>query len=156
LIALRPGMIAPTLAAQMAASFQWHSGGRLLLNVVTGGDGDEQRAFGDFFAKDERYRRTGEFLEIVKRLWDGDRGDFKGRHLQVGGAALHRLPAPRPLLSFGGPPSAAGEVAAAHVDVYLPWGEPPAAVAEKIRWIRALAAERGRRLRFGIRLPAIS
>ncbi len=65
LVAFRPGLVSPTLAAQMAATFQWHSGGRLLLNVVTGGDPGEQRAFGDFLDKEERYRRTGEFLEIV-------------------------------------------------------------------------------------------
>jgi alkanesulfonate monooxygenase len=156
LIAFRPGMVSPTLAAQMAATFQWHSRGRLLLNVVTGGDADEQRAFGDFLPKDERYRRTAEFLEIVRRLWAGERVDFEGEHLRVEGATIHRLPEPAPLLYFGGSSPAAGEVAAEHVDVYLTWGEPPAAVAEKVEWVRALAAERGREVRFGIRLHTIS
>jgi alkanesulfonate monooxygenase len=156
LIAFRPGLVSPTLAAQMAATFQWHSGGRLLLNVVTGGDGDEQRAFGDFLGKDDRYRRTGEFLEIVRRLWDGERVDFAGEHLRVEGATIHRLPEPRPEIYFGGSSTAAGGVAAEHVDVYLTWGEPPAAVAEKVEWIRALAAERGRKVRFGVRLHTIS
>jgi alkanesulfonate monooxygenase len=156
LVAFRPGMVAPTLAAQMAATFQWHSGGRLLLNVVTGGDADEQRAFGDFLPKDERYARTGEFLEIVRRLWDGEAVDFEGEHLRVEGATIHRLPEPRPRLYFGGSSPAAGAVAAEHVDVYLTWGEPPAAVAEKVEWVRALAAERGREVRFGIRLHTIS
>jgi len=156
LVAFRPGMVSPTLAAQMAATFQWHSGGRLLLNVVTGGDADEQRAFGDFLGKEDRYARTGEFLEIVRRLWDGERVDFEGEHLRVEGATIHRLPEPAPQLYFGGSSPAAGEVAAEHVDVYLTWGEPPAAVAEKVEWIRALAAERGRQIRFGIRLHTIS
>ena len=156
LIAFRPGLIAPTLAAQMAATFQWHSQGRLLLNVVTGGDADEQRAFGDFLAKEERYRRTAEFLEIVRRLWDGESVDFAGEHLRVEGATIHRLPAPRPEIYFGGSSPAGIEVAAAHVDVYLTWGEPPAAVAEKIERVRAAAADRGREPRFGIRLHTIS
>ncbi|MGV1050137.1 MAG: LLM class flavin-dependent oxidoreductase [Solirubrobacterales bacterium] len=156
LIAFRPGMISPPLAAQMAATFQWHSGGRLLLNVVTGGDSDEQRAYGDFLGKNERYRRTGEFLEIVRRLWAGETVDFAGEHLRVEGAALHRLPDPTPEIYFGGSSPAAGEVAASQVDVYLTWGEPPGAVAEKVAWISALAAERGRRVRFGIRLHVIS
>ena len=69
----------------MAATFQWHSRGRLLLNVVTGGDADEQRAFGDFLDKEERYGRTGEFLEIVRGLWDGETVDYEGEHLQVEG-----------------------------------------------------------------------
>jgi alkanesulfonate monooxygenase len=156
LIAFRPGLIAPTLAAQMAATFQWHSQGRLLLNVVTGGDAEEQRAFGDFLEKEARYRRTAEFLEIVGRLWDGETVDFDGEHLRVEGATIHRLPDPRPEIYFGGSSPAGIEVAAAHVDVYLTWGEPPAAVAEKIERVRAAAADRGREVRFGIRLHTIS
>jgi alkanesulfonate monooxygenase len=156
LVAFRPGLVSPTLAAQMAATFQWHSRGRLLLNVVTGGDADEQRAFGDFLGKEERYRRTGEFLEIVSRLWDGETVDFAGEHLRVEGATIHRLPDPRPEIYFGGSSPAGIEVAAEHVDVYLTWGEPPAAVAEKIDRVREAAAGRGRRVRFGIRLHTIS
>jgi alkanesulfonate monooxygenase len=156
LVAFRPGLVSPTLAAQMAATFQWHSQGRLLLNVVTGGDAAEQRAFGDFLGKAERYRRTGEFLEIVRRLWDGETVDFGGEHLRVEGATIHRLPDPRPEIYFGGSSPAGIEVAAEHVDVYLTWGEPPAAVAEKIDRVRAAAAGRGREVRFGIRLHTIS
>jgi alkanesulfonate monooxygenase len=71
MIAFRPGLVSPTLAAQMAATFQRQSGGRLLLNVVTGGDGEEQRALGDHLDKDARYQRTAEFLSIVRELWRG-------------------------------------------------------------------------------------
>jgi alkanesulfonate monooxygenase len=156
LIAFRPGLVAPTLAAQMAATFQWHSQGRLLLNVVTGGDASEQRAFGDFLEKEARYQRTAEFLEIVRRLWDGETVDYAGEHLRVEGATIHRLPDPRPEIYFGGSSPAGIEVAASHVDVYLTWGEPPAAVAEKIERVRAAAADRGREVRFGIRLHTIS
>jgi alkanesulfonate monooxygenase len=156
LIAFRPGMVSPTLAAQMAATFQWHSRGRLLLNVVTGGDGEEQRAFGDFLDKDERYRRTGEFLEVIRRLWSGETVDYAGEHLRVEGASIHRVPEPLPEIYFGGSSPAALEVAASHVDVYLTWGEPPAAVADKVQRVAALAAERGREVRFGIRLHTIS
>ncbi|MGH2939752.1 MAG: LLM class flavin-dependent oxidoreductase [Solirubrobacterales bacterium] len=156
LVAFRPGMVSPTLAAQMAATFQWHSQGRLLLNVVTGGDAGEQRAFGDFLGKEERYRRTDEFLEIVRRLWDGEAVDFHGEHLQVEGATIHRLPDPRPEIYFGGSSPAGIEVAARHVDVYLTWGEPPAAVAEKVERVQEAAAGQGREVRFGIRLHTIS
>jgi len=72
LVALRPGLVSPTLAAQMAATFQWQSQGRLLLNVVTGGESIEQRAFGDFLPKQARYARCGEFLDIVRRLWTSE------------------------------------------------------------------------------------
>ena len=38
LVAFRPGLTSPFLAAQMAGTFQNLTGGRLLLNVVTGGE----------------------------------------------------------------------------------------------------------------------
>lgn len=156
LVAFRPGVVSPTLAAQMAATYQRHSGGRLLLNVVTGGEAHEQRAYGDFLDKDARYARTGEFLEIVRSLWRGETVDFEGEHLSVEQAKLERVPDPVPPVYFGGSSPAAGDVAAEHCDVYLTWGEPPAQVAEKIAWIRELAARRGRTVRFGIRLHVIT
>ena len=156
LVAFRPGLTSPTLAAQMAATFQNLSGGRLLLNVVTGGEGHEQRGYGDFLDKEARYARCDEFLHVVRALWRGETVDFRGQHVQVEGAKLQQLPDPTPALYFGGSSPAAGQVAAKHADVYLTWGEPPAAVAEKIAWVRGLAAAEGRDLRFGIRLHTIS
>lgn len=156
LVAFRPGFVSPTLAAQMASTFQRQSGGRLLLNVVTGGESQEQRAYGDFLDKDDRYRRTGEFLQIVRGLWEGKTVDLVGEHLQVEGARLARVPDPVPEVYFGGSSPIAGEIAARHADVYLTWGEPPAAVAEKIARIRALAERAGRGVRFGIRLHVIT
>ena len=156
LVAFRPGMMSPTLSAQMAATFQRQSRGRLLLNVVTGGESAEQRAYGDFLSKDERYARTGEFLDIVTSLWRGETVTRTGPHLRVEDARLARLPAPVPDVYFGGSSQAAGPVAAAYSDVYLTWGEPPAAVDAKLRWVEELAAAAGRTLRFGIRLHVIS
>ncbi|MGW0148530.1 LLM class flavin-dependent oxidoreductase [Streptomyces sp. NPDC003333] len=156
LVAFRPGAVSPTLAAQMASTFQRHTGGRLLLNVVTGGESQEQRAYGDFLDKDDRYRRTGEFLQIVRELWEGRSVDLVGEHLQVEDARLAQVPDPVPEVYFGGSSPLAGEVAARHADVYLTWGEPPAAVAEKIAWVRGLARAQGREPRFGIRLHVIT
>ncbi|MFH0173686.1 LLM class flavin-dependent oxidoreductase [Streptomyces cacaoi] len=156
LVAFRPGFVSPTLAAQMASTFQRQTGGRLLLNVVTGGESHEQRAYGDFLDKDDRYRRTGEFLRIVRELWEGKTVDLEGEHLRVEDAKLARVPDPVPEVYFGGSSPIAGEIAAKYVDVYLTWGEPPAQVAEKIAWIRGLAAKEGRTLRFGIRLHVIT
>ncbi|MFJ8951280.1 LLM class flavin-dependent oxidoreductase [Streptomyces sp. NPDC102381] len=156
LVAFRPGQISPTLSAQMAATYQRQSHGRLLLNVVTGGESAEQRAYGDFLDKDQRYARTGEFLDIVRRLWDGQTVDHHGEHLRVEGARLNRLPDPVPSVYFGGSSPAALDVAARHTDTYLTWGEPPAAVAEKIAEVRRRAELLGRTVRFGIRLHVIA
>ena len=156
LVAFRPGLVSPTLAAQMAATFQRHSRGRLLLNVVTGGEDHEQRAYGDFLDKDERYRRTDEFLGVVRGLWRGESVTFEGKHLSVAEARLASVPDPVPPVYFGGSSVAAIDVAARQVDVYLTWGEPPAAVERKITAVREAAARQGRTLRFGIRLHVIS
>jgi alkanesulfonate monooxygenase len=157
LVALRPGLVSPTLAAQMAATFQWQSQGRLLLNVVTGGESIEQRAFGDFLPKQARYARCGEFLDIVRRLWTSeDPVTVAGEHLQVEQAALTRRPDPLPAVFFGGSSPEAGQVAARFVDTYLTWGEPPEQVSQKLDWIRGLAAAQGRQLSYGIRLHVIS
>jgi alkanesulfonate monooxygenase len=156
LVAFRPGQISPTLAAQMASTFQRQSQGRLLLNVVTGGESAEQRAYGDFLDKDQRYERTGEFLDIVTRLWQGETVTTHGKHLSVQGAHLSRLPDPIPDVYFGGSSAAAGPVAAQYSDVYLTWGEPPSAVNDKLRWIEAQAKQYNRKLRLGIRLHTIS
>ncbi|ROT27247.1 LLM class flavin-dependent oxidoreductase [Micromonospora sp. HM5-17] len=156
LVAFRPGLVSPTLAAQMASTFQRLSRGRLLLNVVTGGESHEQRGYGDFLDKDARYARTDEFLQIVRALWRGETVTFHGAHLRVEQARLSRVPEPVPTVYFGGSSAAAGPVAARHSDVYLTWGEPPEQVAGKLSWIGELAATAGRSLRFGIRLHVIT
>jgi alkanesulfonate monooxygenase len=156
LVAFRPGVLSPTLAAQMAATYQRLSRGRLLLNIVTGGETAEQARFGDHLSHSERYARTDEFLSILRGAWSGTPYDFNGNYYEVEGATVSRAPDPIPRLYFGGSSAAAGPVAAKHVDVYLTWGEPPAQVQRKIEWIRELAEREGRRLSFGIRLHVVT
>ena len=156
IVAFRPGVTSPTLAAQMAATYQFHTGGRLLLNVVTGGDSAEQHAYGDWLGKDDRYVRCGEFLSVVRGLWAGEVVDLDGQHVKVERAALGRQPDPVPPVYFAGSSPAAIGIAARHADVYLTWGEPPDQVAEKLDRVRAAAAEQGRAMRFGIRLHVVS
>ncbi len=156
LVAFRPGLVPPTLAAQQTATLQRFSEGRVLLNIVSGGDDLEQRRFGDWVGHDERYARTGEFLHIVKSIWTQESVDFKGQFYDVADARVSEPPDPLPQIYFGGSSAAALPIAAEHVDVYLTWGEPPQAAAAKIEKVRKLAQERGRKVRFGIRLHTIS
>lgn len=156
LVAFRPNSISPTLAAQKAATYQRLSGGRLLLNIVTGGEDSEQRRFGDWLDHDERYDRTDEFLAILRGALSGTPCNFEGRYFHVEGATVNQVPEPQPQLYFGGASHAAEVVAARHVDVYLTWGEPPDMVAPRLARLRDLAAEHGRTLRFGIRLHVIT
>ncbi|GCA97222.1 LLM class flavin-dependent oxidoreductase [Mycolicibacterium sp. NCC-Tsukiji] len=161
LVAFRPGLQAPTLVAQAAATYQRISRNRLLLNVVTGGDDVEQRRFGDYLGKSERYERAAEFLTIFRQLWSGEPVTFTGKHLSVENATI--IPAETwPDIYLGGSSAEALEVAAEHADVYLTWGEPPAQVAEKLDAVRHQVKNLGRarraagELRFGIRLHVIS
>jgi len=156
LVAFRPGLITPTLAAQQAAAFQRLSGGRLLLNVVTGGTAAEQQRFGDFSDHNERYERTDEFLTVLRGALNGNGFDFEGKYFRVADATVSASPDPMPAIYFGGASDAAEQVAARHVDVYLAWGEPPAMVAPRLQRMRELATANGRSLRFGIRLHVIA
>lgn len=157
LVAIRPGIISPTVSARMAATLDRLSGGRLLINVVTGGDPDENRGDGIHLDHAERYAVTREFLQIWRRVLQGEAVDFEGDHLHVRNAkALYPpIQQPYPPLYFGGSSPEAHELAAEQIDVYLNWGEPPRAVAEKIADVRARAAARGRTVQFGIRLHVI-
>ena len=141
----------------MAATFDRLSNGRLLINVVTGGDPVELAGDGLFLDHGERYEATDEFLRIWRAILSGETVTYEGRHLRVEGAKTLFPPVqkPYPPLYFGGSSDAAHDLAAEQVDVYLTWGEPPAQVAEKIADIRARAAKHGRSLRFGIRLHVI-
>ena len=160
LVAFRPNTITPTLAAQQAATYQRISGGRLFLNIVTGGDPTEMARFGDRSSHDDRYGRTEEFIAIVRGAWEAGRTgkgfDYDGTHLSVADASVQQAPDPQPQIFFGGASPAAERVAARQADVYLAWGEPPDMVAERLERMRKLAAEEGRELKFGIRLHVIT
>jgi alkanesulfonate monooxygenase len=165
LVAVRPGLHQPSLAARMAATFDRLSGGRLLINLVTGGDQGELEGDGVYLDHAARYEQSAEFIriwrEVIARSHDPElqaKGfDYDGQHLQVKGAKLlfPTVQRPYPPVYFGGSSEPAHELAAEQVDAYLTWGEPPAEVAKKIADVRARAAKHGRTLRFGIRLHVI-
>lgn len=161
LVAVRPGLHQPSLAARMAATFDRLSGGRVLVNLVTGGDQAELEGDGVFLDHASRYVQSAEFIriwrEIISRSHDGQSFDFDGTHLSVKGAKLLFPPTqrPHPPVWFGGSSEAAHELAAEQVDTYLTWGEPPAEVAKKIADVKARAARKGRDVKFGIRLHVI-
>ncbi|WP_354673348.1 FMNH2-dependent alkanesulfonate monooxygenase [Cupriavidus alkaliphilus] len=161
LVAVRPGLMAPTLAARMAATFDRVSNGRLLINLVTGGDRAELEGDGLFLDHAERYEASAEFLRIWRQVLaashDGDKVDYEGSHLRVKGATVLYPPLqrPHPPVYFGGSSAPAHALAGEQVDTYLTWGEPPAAVAQKLDDVRRHAARHGRTVKSGIRLHVI-
>src|ERR1700726_904567 len=157
LVAVRPGLQSPAVAARMTSTLDRLSDGRLLINVVTGGDPVENKGDGIFMSHAERYEVTEEFLHAYTALLAGETVNVAGKHIRIEGGHLLFPPvqAPPPPLYFGGSSPEAIEVAAGTVDKYLTWGEPPVAVADKIATVRAAAAKRGRKVSFGIRLHVI-
>ncbi|AFY31871.1 FMNH2-dependent alkanesulfonate monooxygenase [Calothrix sp. PCC 7507] len=157
LVAIRPGLVSPGVAARMAATFDRLSGGRLLINVVTGGDPVELAGDGLHLGHDQRYELTDEFLTAWRAIASGELANIKGEYINIedGKLLFPTVQKPHPPLWFGGSSPIAQQIAAKHVDVYLTWGEPPAQVAEKIASVRRLAEAEGRNLKFGIRLHVI-
>ncbi len=157
LVAVRPGLQPPSLAARMTATLDRLSGGRMLINVVTGGDPVENKGDGIHMDHAERYEVTREFLEVYKRLLAGEKVYHRGDHINVEGSELIFPPVQEdgPPLWFGGSSPDAIGVAAKTIDKYLTWGEPPEQVAEKVATVREAAREAGREVSFGIRLHVI-
>ena len=156
LVAFRPALLTPTLAAQMASTFQRMSDGRCMVNIVTGAEQAELARFGINEDKNTRYERTGEFVKIMRGAWSGQPFSFTGDFFDVTDATTRDVPHPVPPIYFGGASDAAERVAAENVDLYISWGEPPAMVKERIDRVRSMAEAAGRTMRFGIRFHAIA
>ncbi|GAA3655317.1 LLM class flavin-dependent oxidoreductase [Microbacterium marinilacus] len=159
LIAHRPGFVAPTQVARRLATLDHLTGGgRVAIHHITGGSDADQARDGDFVEKDARYRRTGEFIQILRRTLTGDAPfDFDGEFYRVRDAFSAVGPATDsgiPIF-FGGLSDAAVETGAEHTDVYALWGEPLAATKERIDRIQAAAAAHGRQVEFSVSLRPI-
>lgn len=184
LIAMRPGLIAPALAARMGASLDEVTGGRALFNIVTGSSAEDMKAMGDTLAfdKDARYERTTEYIKIVRQLWINSQGvqgnqllanrsrekeierlDYSGNYFSLEGGVSYPSPVqrPHPPFYFGGSSAAAKRSAAEIADVYLMWAEPLDWIREQIEEVEyhrlRLKAEQGidRTIRYGIRAQVV-
>ncbi|MFC9872520.1 LLM class flavin-dependent oxidoreductase [Nocardia salmonicida] len=159
LIAIRPGYWRPANFASAAATLDHLSGGRVRVNIVSGKD--DLAAYGDSEGDQaDRYARTKEFLQLVRKLWTEENVTYRGEHFQVTDSTVvprieQRGDRRHPTLYFGGASEAAQRVAATEADVQLFWGEPLEGVRERIERLRALSAELGREhapLEFGLRI----
>ena len=153
MLAHRPGFVAPTLAARQLATLDHFSGGRLAVHFISGGSDEDQRRDGDYLAHDERYARTDEYLQILRRVWtESEPFDHEGRFYRFEKAFSDVKPkqTPHVPIYFGGASEAALAVAGKHADVYALWGESKQQVAELIGRVRAEAAKHGRNVRFSV------
>jgi alkanesulfonate monooxygenase len=160
LLAHRPGFVKPTLAARQLATLDHFSAGRTAVHIISGGDDTEQQRDGDFLEHDDRYKRTDEYLDVVKRSWTSETPfDHEGTFYRVKGHRSLVRPVQKPHLPvyFGGSSEAAIQVAGKHADVFALWGESLAQVAETIARVRAAAKPYGREnaIRFSLSLRPI-
>ena len=162
LIAIRPGYWRPANFASAAATLDHLTGGRVLINIVSGKD--NLAAYGDSEGDQaHRYGRTKEFMRLVRRLWTEEDVTFAGEHFQVSGSTVEpRIPVRgdrrHPKLYFGGASDAAERVSATEADVQLFWGEPLDGVRERIERLRALSRDLDRDLpplEFGLRITTL-
>lgn len=158
LVAVRPGFVAPTVAAKMVATFDQLAPGRLLVNVVTGGFPAELAADGDFTPHDDRYARTGEFIEVMRKYWTERQFDHAGRFYRVEGCRpfIKCATQPHPPLYAGGASAAAEDLFAREIDCYLLWGESRRQMRDRIERMKAKAAASGRTLRLGVRMHVLA
>lgn len=159
LIAHRPGFVAPTLAARKAATLdRLHGRGRVALNIVTGGSEPDQRRDGDFMPHDERYSRTAEYMELLRRTWaSAEPFDHTGRHYrleQAWSAVRPEDPTDIPLY-YAGASDPAVDVGARLADVYMMWAEPRADAAGRLDAVRKAAARYGRCPRFALSVRVV-
>lgn len=157
MLAHRPGFVAPTLAARQFASLDQFSGGRLGVHYISGGSDDEQKRDGDWLDHDQRYARTDEYLDILRRVWTSDKPfDHEGAHYRFKNAFSEVKPVqslndrPHVPVYFGGASEAAIPVAGKHADVYALWGESLDQARELTGRVRAEAARHGRTVRFSV------
>ena len=140
LVAHRPGFVAPTLAARKAITLDHLTGGRVAVHIITGGSDAEMRRDGDSLDHDTRYRRTDEYLNIVRKTWTSTEPfDYDGEFYRVERAVSDVQPLQQPSipLYFGGASGPAVAVGAKHADVYAAWGEPIAAIKQRIAEVQA-------------------
>ncbi len=140
LVAHRPGVVFPTVAARQFATLDAFAGGRIALHTITGGFDAEQRRDGDYLPKAERYARTREYLQILKRAWtESEPFSHDGRFYRFEDYVSHVRPEPRIPIYFGGSSEEAYAVGANEADVYALFAQPLAGIAEEIERIREAA-----------------
>src|ERR1700744_5608724 len=147
LVAHRPGLVAPTLAARTIATFDALWDGRLAVHIIAGNSDEDMQKDGDFTPKDERYERAAEYLDVMRRVWTcTEPFDFEGRFYRFRNIFPDVRPVrqPYPELLFGGSSPGALVMGAQHCDTFAMFGEPRAETAERMEAFRALTASHGR------------
>lgn len=159
LVAVRPGFISTGLFAQMVATFDQLSGGRIDINVVPGGIQGEFERFGETSEHADRYARAEEFIAALRALWTASAPvSFDGQYVQLTDAFISPPPlgmagpvGDGPQFYVGGASPRALAFAGRQADAFLAWIQPLDAFADLLARTRAAFAAVGRRPVFGLR-----
>ena len=156
IVAQYAGVIAPLWLAQMAASVDQISNGRLIINIIMGA-GPSAPQLGISDNHDERYALAEEYWGVFRRLMTGETVTHEGKYVSLKNARLllDSVQKPHPELMMGGSSAPGLAFAAKHADTWLSLGVPPPVFAQKVAKVREMAAAQGRKLRFGIRAYVI-
>ncbi|GAB2900364.1 LLM class flavin-dependent oxidoreductase [Streptomyces mayteni] len=146
MLAHRPGVVFPTHAARAFATLDRISRGRLALHIISGGSDEEQRREGDYLSKSERYDRSEEYIEILRRVWDADGPvSHHGTHYRFEGFRSDVRPVRGTIpISVGGSSAEAYRVGGRQGDIFGLWGEPLKETAEQIAAVNHQAELVGR------------
>jgi alkanesulfonate monooxygenase len=158
LIAHRPGFVQPTVAARYASTLDNFSRGRVALHMITGGSEADQAADGDLLPKEQRYLRTGEFMEVLRKCWSEEQPfDYHGQYYHFEGVRHQVRPfSPNGIpVFFGGSSEVALDVAARQADLYALFGEPVADIRERIADMKRRTAAYGREIGYSVSLRPI-
>src|SRR3954469_1295567 len=155
--AIHPGLWQPGVLAKLAATADHLSNGRIAVNVVSGWFKGEFTALGEpWLEHDERYRRSEEFIRVLRKSWTEDEAEFLGDFYRLHGYDLKPKPLalpgrPHPEIFQGGNSTAARAMAGRVSDWYFSNGKDFDGVTEQIDDVRRSAAEVGRGApRFGL------
>ena len=156
LIAVRPGMFDAAMYAKMVATAQNLFPGRVRVNIVTGSSPAENAMYGDFEPHEQRYERTREFMQLLRKFWTTDGPiNYQSERFHYVGAVLEPKPVQPIPLYFGGASEPAMRIAAELADCYLLWGEPLAMLKTRIARMKELEQEFGRTVKLGLRTHVV-
>ena len=156
--AVHPGLWHPGVVAKMGATIDFISGGRFCLNVVSGWFKDEFTIYGEpWLDHDERYRRSEEFIRVLKGMWTEEEFHFRGDFYRINGGWVKPKPESRPYpeLFQGGNSKAARRMASRVSDWYFMNGNSVEGVKEQIEEVSALARQEGRKVKFALNAFAL-
>jgi len=156
LLAVRMGIMDPAICARMLASLDELSGGRILLNVVTGGA--PLASYGEEMDHDTRYERTEEYLQVLDGLWTREKFTFEGKYYRLKDASVFPHPVQKPRIPFfmAGASDVARAIAARRAEYSVFWGETPEQVAGEVRKIEDMLQGTGKKLRYVTRFQIIA